>query len=73
VTVNSDDPAYFGGYLVENLLAVHRELGVGSDGIRRLIENSFRASSLTAEAKEALVGEVGRYFTAESTNSTRST
>jgi adenosine deaminase len=74
VTVNSDDPAYFGGYLVENLLAVHLELGIGAGGIRRLIENSFRASSLTAEAKEALVGEVGRYFTAEgSTSSARST
>lgn len=62
VTVNSDDPAYFGGYVVENLLAVHRELGIDGDGIRRLIGNSFRASSLTAEAKEALVGEVDRFF-----------
>ena len=63
VTVNSDDPAYFGGYLAENLLAAHRELGIGVDGIRRLIENSFRASSLTAEAREELMGEVGSYFT----------
>lgn len=65
VTVNSDDPAYFGGYVVENLLAMHRELGIGGDGMRRLIGNSFRASSLTAEAKEALVCEVDSYFRAE--------
>ena len=63
VTVNSDDPAYFGGYVAENLLAVHRELGIGEDGIRRLLENSFRASFLTPEMKEKLVGEVERHFT----------
>ena len=65
VTVNSDDPAYFGGYVVENYLAAHRELGIGADGIRRLIGNSFRASFLTAEAKEDLVNEVDSYFMAE--------
>ena len=63
VTVNSDDPAYFGGYVGENLLAAHQELGIGGDGMRRLIGNSFRASFLTAEAKEALVNEVDSYFT----------
>jgi adenine deaminase len=65
VTVNSDDPAYFGGYLVENLLAAHRELGIGGDGIRRLIGNSFRASFLTAEVKKDLVNEVDSYFTTD--------
>ena len=65
VTVNSDDPAYFGGYVVENYLAAHRELGIGGDGIRRLIGNSFRASFLTAEAKEGFVNEVDSYFMTE--------
>lgn len=63
VTVNSDDPAYFGGYLSENLLAAHRELGIDEDGVRRLLRNSFRASFLTAEAKEQLMSEVDDHFT----------
>ncbi len=63
VTVNSDDPAYFGGYLAENLLAAHRELGIDEDGIRRLLKNSFRASFLTAEVKEQLMGQVDNHFT----------
>jgi adenosine deaminase len=45
-TVNSDDPAYFGGYLHDNVAAVSAALGL-SDGERRtLAENSFRASFL---------------------------
>ena len=65
VTVNSDDPAYFGGYLAENLLAAHRELGIDEDGIRRLLKNSFRASFLAAGVKEQLMGEVDNHFTGQ--------
>ncbi len=46
VTVNSDDPAYFGGYLHDNTAAVTRALGLTADQRRRLAENSFRASFL---------------------------
>ncbi len=45
-TVNSDDPAYFGGYLHDNTAAVTRALGLTPDHRRRLAENSFRASFL---------------------------
>lgn len=44
VTVNSDDPAYFGGYLNENYLAISKALNLTEDDIRKLIENSFRGS-----------------------------
>ncbi|MDX1809113.1 MAG: adenosine deaminase [Sulfurospirillaceae bacterium] len=44
VTANSDDPAYFGGYLNENLLAVADSLNAGKDEIKKLVENSFKAS-----------------------------
>jgi len=47
VTVNSDDPAYFGGYLNDNLAAVERALGLGSDDLADLARNSFRAAFLT--------------------------
>jgi adenosine deaminase len=45
-TVNSDDPAYFGGYLHDNVVAATRALGLGPEHRRRLAENSFRASFL---------------------------
>ena len=64
VTVNSDDPAYFGGYVAENYLAVYRELGLGEDVIRLLIKNSFRASFLSEEEKEKLAVEVDNHFSA---------
>ena len=44
--MNSDDPAYFGGYLHDNLAAVTRALGLDAEQRRRLAENSFRASFL---------------------------
>ena len=45
-TVNSDDPAYFGGYLHDNTVAVTAALGLTAAERRRLAENSFRASFL---------------------------
>ncbi|UOY03859.1 adenosine deaminase [Blastococcus sp. PRF04-17] len=50
-TVNSDDPAYFGGYLHDNVTAVTRALGLTAEQRRRLAENSFRASFLPEEVK----------------------
>jgi adenosine deaminase len=44
VTVNSDDPAYFGGYIEDNFAAIERDLGLGEDDLKRLAENSFRAA-----------------------------
>jgi len=47
VTVNSDDPAYFGGYLNDNLAAVETALGLDIDDLATLARNSFRAAFLT--------------------------
>ena len=44
VTINSDDPAYFGGYIVDNFLAVHRALGLTQAEVHELASNSFAAS-----------------------------
>src|SRR3954449_13186087 len=46
-TVNSDDPAYFGGYVHDNVTAVTRALGLTDDERYRLAANSFRASFLS--------------------------
>ena len=46
VTVNSDDPAYFGGYLNENYEALVKALGLSEEELKTLVENSFKASFL---------------------------
>jgi len=47
VTVNSDDPAYFGGYLNENYEVLVESLGMSEEELKRLVENSFKASFLS--------------------------
>jgi adenosine deaminase len=49
VCVNSDDPAYFGGYVNDNFAALVDALDLGEDEIRRLVINSFEASFLPPE------------------------
>lgn len=55
VTVNSDDPAYFGGYLNENYLAIVKALNLSVADIGTLAKNSLQASVMGADQKE-------RYF-----------
>lgn len=62
VTVNSDDPAYFGGYVAENLRAVHEKLGLSRNDIYLLAKNSFQASFLKAGKKRQLLDELDSYF-----------
>jgi adenosine deaminase len=63
VTVNSDDPAYFGGYLSANFRAVARDLSLDAATIVQLGANGFRASFLPEHAKEkhlAAIADVAR-------------
>ena len=53
-TINSDDPAYFGGYLDDNVAAVTRELGFGPKELAVLAANSVVASFLPASGKAEL-------------------
>jgi adenosine deaminase len=52
VTVNSDDPAYFGGYLNENYEAIVEHLEVSEEELKHLVKNSFKASFLEEPQKE---------------------
>lgn len=61
VTVNSDDPAYFGGYLLENLLAVERALGLTPAQMTTLARNSFEASFLEPAAKQRWISAIDTY------------
>jgi adenosine deaminase len=61
VTVNSDDPAYFGGYLNDNYLALHRGLGVTADELVQLARNSFEASFLSTADKARWQSVIDEY------------
>ena len=58
VTVNSDDPAYFGGYVNENYVAVAEALDLGREELAQLARNSIEASLLGKEAKSTLILEL---------------
>jgi len=60
-TVNSDDPAYFGGYINENYQAVAHALNLTHDQIIQLAKNSFAASFLSEDEKLRLIEKVDRY------------
>jgi adenosine deaminase len=60
VTVNSDDPAYFGGYVNENYRAVSRALGLRRDEIAATVRNSIEASLMTTAEKADALAEVER-------------
>jgi adenosine deaminase len=66
VTVNSDDPAYFGGYMDENFHAVQEGLHLSRDDIYQLVNNSFQASFLDTRTKQRLSNELDDYFAAHS-------
>ena len=63
-TVNSDDPAYFGGYVNENYRAVQAALGLTREQLTTLARNSFEASFLAPEQKAALIGKLDDYVAA---------
>ena len=60
VTVNSDDPAYFGGYVNDNYRAVSDALSLGRDEIVAIVRNGFQASLMTKPDKGAALAEVDR-------------
>lgn len=63
VTVNSDDPAYFGGYINDNLIAAHQALGLTRDEVIQLSRNGFRAAFLDVKAQQQLLDELATYAT----------
>lgn len=62
VTVNSDDPAYFGGYMTENFTAVHQALNLDREDLHRLAKNGIQATFLGPPAKQRLLDELDSYF-----------
>ena len=60
-TVNSDDPAYFGGYVNDNFNALVDSVGLQCDEILTLVRNSFEASFMDDESKRAYLENVALY------------
>lgn len=61
VTVNSDDPAYFGGYMNANFIAVADALHLGREELLQLARNGFEASFVTDEQKQVWLSELEVY------------
>jgi len=61
VTLNSDDPPFFGATLLDEYLLAHTEFELSLDQLREIAANSIEASFLKPERKLALLGEVERY------------
>jgi adenosine deaminase len=61
VTVNSDDPAYFGGYIEENLTAAQQAHLLDRQAICRVCRNAFNAAFLDSPAKQKYLDELDRF------------
>jgi adenosine deaminase len=62
VTINSDDPAYFGGYIEENFALVESNLKLGPPGLAALSKNAIEASWLPRATKDKFRGQVDAYL-----------
>ena len=64
-TINSDDPAYFGGYTEDNYVAVADQFGLSAADLAGLAHNSVEASFLPPDRKALLAGEIDAWLRAE--------
>jgi len=58
VTINSDDPAYFGGYLNQNLIETQAALNLSFEDIKTLLINSFKSSFLSEKRKKECINKI---------------
>ncbi|MDF2805660.1 MAG: adenosine deaminase [Cellulosimicrobium sp.] len=64
VTLNSDDPAYFGGYVADNYVALAEAADLTTEEVVQLARNSFEASWLGDSQRAAYLAEIDRYVAA---------
>jgi adenosine deaminase len=58
VTVNSDDPSYFGGYMNDNFIAIAEALDLSDEELKQLAINSFEASFIPDAEKEQWINQI---------------
>jgi adenosine deaminase len=64
VTVNSDDPAYFGGYVADNFAALAGEIDVTVEELAAIARNSFEVAWLASRARDGFLAELDAYCAA---------
>ena len=62
VTVNSDDPSYFGGYITENFLAIQSSLDLNKHEIVQLGKNAFKSSFMTDTEKQSALDDFDQFI-----------
>jgi len=62
ITINSDDPAYFGGYVAENFQEIRNALLLSPQEIHQLARNSFKSSFLTLEEQRSFLDELDAFM-----------
>ena len=65
VTINSDDPAYFGGYIGDNYVAIQQALDLDRDQLIRVARNSIEAAFVDHDERQALLGALVDYVSAD--------
>ena len=63
VTLNSDDPAFFGGQVNENYIQIQKALNLSKEDLYQLAKNSFEYSFLNREIKDKYLQELDEYYT----------
>ena len=63
VTVNSDDPAYFGGQINQNFIEIQQALNLTQHDLYELSKNSFQYSLLDQQTKEKYINQLENYYT----------
>lgn len=63
VTVNSDDPAYFGGQINQNFIEIQEALNLTQHDLYELSKNSFQYSLLDQQTKEKYINQLESYYT----------
>jgi adenosine deaminase len=61
VTINSDDPSFFGGYVNDNFVACQQALGLGREELVALARNSFVAAFMPAAQRDAALAAIDAY------------
>jgi len=61
VTVNSDDPGYFGGYMTENFVALANALQMNKTQAKQLVKNSIKGSFASANEKHIMLQQLADY------------
>jgi adenosine deaminase len=61
VTINSDDPSYFGGYLNTNLIKCQKALNLSKADVKKLAINSFKSSFLKEDEKKKWIDQISNF------------